>query len=66
MEAKPEDLKTGNGKPESERCERERNALIFAATLIATFVLGFTPDFAGLVSWFLSWRPVQALAFRPR
>ncbi|MGH9328424.1 MAG: hypothetical protein ACRD2B_17275 [Terriglobia bacterium] len=47
--------KQGNGKPASEMCERERNALVFLATLVATVVLGFTPDLAGLASWFLAW-----------
>jgi hypothetical protein len=57
MKAKTTGIEIGLGK-------RERGMLIFLATVIATLVLGSTPDFDGLVSWFLAWRPLGSTALR--
>lgn len=56
MEAKTLQLKWGVGKRNNERYERKRNALVFLATLIATLVLGFPPDFDWLITWFFARR----------
>ncbi len=39
--------------------------MMFLATLIATLVLGYTPDVNGLVNWFLA-RMLQTGAFLSR
>lgn len=64
METETLKLKIDPGEQSYVRCEREGNVLIFLATLIATLVLGATPDFDGLVSWFLAWRPLGSAGVR--
>ena len=41
-----------------KRAGWQRSAISFLVTLIATLVLGFTPDLNGVVSWFLARNPL--------
>ncbi|HEV2418887.1 MAG TPA: hypothetical protein VGX94_13905 [Terriglobia bacterium] len=57
MEAKAE-VKSQWDDRSGKKAGWQRSAISFLVTLIATLVLGFTPDLDGIVSWFLTRSPL--------